>query len=57
MGQLAGAGGIDPSMWAGLGGATGRGRAVAASVEARRRQESKKKRKDAKKARKKGRKR
>jgi signal recognition particle subunit SRP54 len=57
MGQLAGAGGIDPSMLSGLGGATGRGRAVAASVEARRRQESKKKRKDAKKARKKGRKR
>ncbi len=57
MGQLAGAGGVDPSMLAGLGGPTGRGRAVAANVEARRRQLSKKKRKDAKKARKKGRKR
>jgi signal recognition particle subunit SRP54 len=57
MGQLAGAGGLDPSMLAGLGGPAGRGRAVAASVEARRRALSKKKRKDAKKARKKGRKR
>jgi signal recognition particle subunit SRP54 len=57
MGQLAGAGGVDPAMLAGLGGPTGRGRAVAASVDARRRQLSKKKRKDAKKARKKGRKR
>jgi signal recognition particle subunit SRP54 len=57
MGQLAGAGGLDPSMLSGLGEPTGRGRALAASVEARRRQASKKKRKDAKKARKKGRKR
>jgi len=56
MGQLAGAGGIDPSMLSGLGGPIGRGRAVAANVEAKRRQASKKKRKDAKKARKKGRK-
>jgi signal recognition particle subunit SRP54 len=56
MGQLAGAGGLDPSMLSGLGGPTGRARAVAANVEARRRQASKKKRKDAKKARKKGRK-
>jgi len=57
MGQLAGAGGLDPSLLSGLGGPTGRARAVAASVDARRRQASKKKRKDAKKARKKGRKR
>ena len=55
MNQLAGAGGVDPSMFAGLGGPTGRNRAVAASVEARRRQTSKKKRKEAKKARKKSR--
>jgi signal recognition particle subunit SRP54 len=55
LGQLAGAGGIDPSAFAGLGGPTGRARLVAANVEARRRKDAKKKRKDAKKARKKGR--
>ena len=55
MGRLAGAGGVDPSLLSGLGGPTGRARAISASAEARRRQAAKKKRKDAKKARKKGR--
>ena len=57
MGRLAGAGGIDPSMLAGLGGPTGRGRPLSATAEARRRLQAKKKRKDANKARKKGRRR
>ena len=57
MGRLAGAGGIDPSMLAGLGGPTGRARPLSATAEARRRQQAKKKRKDANKARKKGRRR
>ncbi len=57
MGRLAGAGGIDPSMLAGLGGPTGRARPLSATAEARRRQVAKKKRKDANKARKKGRRR
>jgi signal recognition particle subunit SRP54 len=57
MGRLSGAGGIDPSMLAGLGGPTGRARPLSATAEARRRQQAKKKRKDANKARKKGRRR
>jgi len=56
LGRLAGAGGMDPSMLAGLGGPTGRARPLSASAEARRRKDAKKKRKDARKARKKGRK-
>jgi signal recognition particle subunit SRP54 len=57
MGRLAGAGGLDPSMLAGLGSPTGNARVISATTEARRRQAAKKKRKDAKKARKKGRRR
>lgn len=59
-GRLAGAGpagGVDPSMFAGLGGPAGRGRSLSASAEARRRKEAKKKRKEARKARKKARRR
>jgi signal recognition particle subunit SRP54 len=57
LGRLAPSGGLDPSMLAGLGGPTGRGRSISASAEARRRQAARKKRKDARKARKKGRRR
>jgi signal recognition particle subunit SRP54 len=57
LGRLAGAGGVDPSLLAGLGGPTSRGRAQSASTEARKRQAARKKRKDARKARKKGRRR
>jgi signal recognition particle subunit SRP54 len=57
LGRLAPTGGLDPSMLAGLGGPTGRGRSISASAEARRRQAARKKRKDARKARKKGRRR
>jgi len=55
LGRLAGAGGMDPSLLAGLGGPTGRARPLSATAEARRRKDAKKKRKDARKARKKGR--
>jgi signal recognition particle subunit SRP54 len=57
LGRLAGAGGLDPSMLAGLGGPSGGSRTLSASAEARKRQAAKKKRKDARKARKKGRRR
>jgi signal recognition particle subunit SRP54 len=57
LGRLAPSGGLDPSMLAGLGGPTGRGRSISASAEARRRQAARKKRKDARKARTKGRRR